>query len=325
MAENECNENIIHNELSNCALITIHTNKTYLNICKVANYISTRKDYFDKATEIRLKTIPSRNIYVNVDLNSDTNLAKANLTLTPYDLAVMDAAHTLYLCGLDTFSPAMILRVMSGNCYQDATRQKVDSITHAINKLRHMDIVIDYSAEARLRKLIPKDGKAIINSYLLPVEDMVCRSTNGHPVHSYRLIEESALYTYASKINQIISVPASILDTHDSSLSDTDEVIVIKRYLVKRIEGMKNKKNNLISKDIVYSWYDVKTHSQKGLLYDLGIYPDNYSESSWVNKKSHIHHTIVKILDCFVAKGYIASYKEIRGSKSSIKGVSLCV
>ena len=325
MTENKCGENKRNTEFSPGALITLHPDKTYINVCKVANFMSSNKDFYDKNTQLRLKTIPRKNICVNVDLNIDTYLNMASLTLTPYDMAVIDAVHTLYFSGLDTFSTGMILRTMSGNMDQDATKQKVESISQSINKMRHIDISIEYTEEAKVRKLIPQNGTAVIKSYLLPVEDIICHAPNGRAIHAYRILKSSALYDYAVQIHQIICVPSTILDTHDSSLNDTDEVIILKRYLIKRIEGMKNPKNNLDSKEIIYSWYSAKTHSSKGLLYELGITAENYSDSAWLNKKSKLHQTVKKILDCFKSKGYIYSYTEIRGAKSCIKGVSLCV
>lgn len=296
--------------------------KEYINISKVAHYISANTGLVDNETSLRLKTIPKKNVFVDVDLHKDEHLQLSSPNVTQYDMAVLDAVYTLFVNKQSMFSPEMLLRIMSGNFEQDASPQKIGSITRSINKLRHIDIRIDYTDEARARKLIGKNRTAVITSYLLPVDEIESRAANGQTIHAYRLLTEPALYVYARNIQQIIDVPTVLLETHDT-LSDTDEVIVLKRYLVKRIEGMKNPKNLLFSTKITYEWYDVKTKSNKGMFAELGYDATEYTESAWRNKKSKLHKFVLKLLTAFQQDGYIKSFTEVRGAKSSIEGVEI--
>ena len=128
--------------------------KEYMNISKVAHYISANTGLVDNETSLRLKTIPKKNVFVDVDLHKDEHLQLSSPNVTQYDMAVLDAVYTLFVNKQSMFSPEMLLRIMSGNFEQDASPQKIGSITRSINKLRHIDIRIDYTDEARARKLI---------------------------------------------------------------------------------------------------------------------------------------------------------------------------
>ena len=69
----------------------------YLNISKVAKYISTKQGLINTNEEISLQltTIPKKNIFVTVNLFADENLSISNPNITLYDAAVMDAIYTL--------------------------------------------------------------------------------------------------------------------------------------------------------------------------------------------------------------------------------------
>lgn len=86
---------------------------------------------------------------------------------------------------------------------------------------------------------------------------------------------------------------------------------------------MKNPKNRLFSTKISYEWYDVKTKSSKGMFAELGYNASEYTEFAWRNKKSKLHKFVLKLLAAFQRDGYIKSFTEVRGAKSSIEGVEI--
>ena len=123
-------------------------------------------------------------------------------------------------------------------------------------------ITIDCTEELIARKVLKKGQKAHLKSYLMPLRELEVKLGNQKIAKGYQLIEEPVLYTYAEKVGQIINVPRSLLETK-GELSDTDEVIIIKRQLIKRIEAMKNSKNHIVSRKISYEWYDKNTNTFK--------------------------------------------------------------
>ena len=55
--------------------------KEYMNISKVAHYISGNTGLLDNETSLRLKTIPKKNIFVAVDLHKDEHLQSKRHTV----------------------------------------------------------------------------------------------------------------------------------------------------------------------------------------------------------------------------------------------------
>ena len=226
--------------------------KEYLNNSKIANYISSNNNLLDKT--LQLTTIPKKNIFVTVDLTTDENLSVTNQNITQYDMAVMDSVYTLLVNGTSSFTPEMIVRIMSGNFEQDVTPQKAGSVTKSLNKLSLIRISIDCTDELRMRKQIGNNKTAQLTSYLMPIREITIRSANHQTeMKGFQLIEKPVLYTYAENIKQIMSVPTALLEAKNK-ISNTDDVIII-----------------------------------KGFLQTLGFNKNNYS--NWKKKKSRLHNT----------------------------------
>lgn len=300
--------------------------KEYFNNSKVANYISTNTGIVDVAS-LQLTTIPKKNIFVAVDLTSDENFKLSNPNVTQYDLAVMDAAYTILKNGRDSFTPEMIVRIMAGNMDLDVTPQKKAAVTRSLNKLRHIDITIDCTEEFRARKLIGKDDKdLILSSYLMPLEKIsFTPAFHKEKIEGFRFIKEPVLYTYAESVKQIIDAPTELLEM--TNVNMTDDFIILRDYLLKRIATMKNPKNHRESKRITYEWTDKKDGKIKGLLPDLG-YTKEYQEihsSNWRRKKSEIHKSVLVILDNFKEKEFIEGYEVIisDAGRKTIYGVDI--
>lgn len=293
--------------------------KEYLNNSKIANYISSNNNLLDKT--LQLTTIPKKNIFVTVDLTTDENLSVTNQNITQYDMAVMDSVYTLLVNGTSSFTPEMIVRIMSGNFEQDVTPQKAGSVTKSLNKLSLIRISIDCTDELRMRKQIGNNKTAQLTSYLMPIREITIRSANHQTeMKGFQLIEKPVLYTYAENIKQIMSVPTALLKAKNK-ISNTDDVIIIKRALIKRIEIMKSNKNLINSNIINYERYDSKTGDTKGFLQTLGFNKNNYS--NWKKKKSRLHNTITSILDIFIQDNYILGYTVITEGKQKINGIQI--
>ncbi len=109
-------------------------------------------------------------------------------------------------------------------------------------------------------------------------------------------MEIPALYEYAKKVRQIVSVQQEVLKIPE--LSNTDDIIAIKTYLAYRIELMKNKRNRVKSDkilfDTVFEECQIEFHS---------------NEKKERKRKREI---ICKILDYWVTTNYIAWYELIK-------------
>ena len=217
--------------------------KEYMNNSKVANFISSNTELLDKT--IQLKTIPKKNVFVTVDLTADEKVSLTNQDITPYDMAVMDSVYTLLANEVTSFSPEMVVRIMSGNFEQKITQHKLDEVNNSMRKLSMIRISIDCTDELVTRKKIKKGSRVALTSYLMPVREIKVDSGNNQAtMNGYQLIEKPVLYIYAESVKQIVSVPTSLLEVNGY---DTDDMMIIKRALIKRIEMIKNDKNNISS------------------------------------------------------------------------------
>jgi hypothetical protein len=301
--------------------------KEYLNNSKVANYISTQNDLFSNT--MHLSTMPRKNIFVTVDLAADENLALSNQNITQYDIAVMDAVYTMLVNGAAAFTPEMVVRIMSGNFDQYVKPQKAGAVTRSLHKLSLIRISIDCTNELRARKKIEKDQTAKLTSYLLPLREIEIQSANHQTVmRGYQLIEKPVLYTYAEAVKQIIDVPTELLEITDASgsghLPDTDDIIVIKRAIIRRIEQMKNEKNHMDNDTIRYERYDPTTGTKKGFFAMLGFDESNYKNTDqWKKRKSSLNRIVTTILDDFTREKYISDYEIIKEGKQKIIGVKI--
>lgn len=289
----------------------------YFNNTKIAKVISTRENLVDTGG-ISIKTI-REGVITDVDLVSDERL-QLTKDITPYDMAVQDAIYSLYQAGCDRFTVQMVGEIMSGNTNQDILPQKIEEISRSIHKMRHIDISIDCTEEWIAKgKRLPKSGKVIFKSYLLPLAEVKVTAGNQMEMEGYRLLSKPALYDYAEHLNQIVNVPIGLLATQEL-LSDNTEVIIIKRYLIKKIALMKNKRNDLCSDRISLEWYDKKNHEMKGLYAELGYHAEDYSK--WRDKKAQLRSITVKILEYLKSVGYIKSYQEYLDGRE-IKGYEI--
>lgn len=124
------------------------------------------------------------------------------------------------------------------------------------------------------------------------------------------VIDKSALYAYAEDINQIIAVPTQRF-TQIPGRSETKELILLRRALIKRIELLQNKKNKVVSNKINY------VHFFSVL---LGC-KENQS-INWRKQKSKYHLMVLDILQRFVDDGYINNYQVVKDN-NRISGVKI--
>ena len=259
-----------------------------------------------------------------VDIVKEKKLSLSNPDVNQFDLAVMDSVYTLAVSGIMRFTPEDVARIMSGNLEQDITPKKVQEIKESIEKLSFIRLTIDYTDEMIARGEV-KPGKRTfeLESYMVPVRKIEVKSRNNQTkLTGYQLLEMPILYQYAEKTHQIAGVPLEILNT--PSISDTNDVIVIKRALIRRIEAIKNPRNNVVSESIVYERVDHTTGQITGFFAKLGFFEENYKTAAqWKKKKSVLHNTVIKILTDFKEKNYINGYEVIKEGKQKITGVKI--
>ena len=123
----------------------------------------------------------------------------------------------------------------------------------------------------------------------------------GNKVVSLKLVDVPVLYEISNYLNQVTRVPLYLLKSKEHY---TDLGVVIRNYLLFRIECMKNRNNKIASKDILYT-----------TLYD------ELFRSEVVSKKMKemVKKKVSKVLDSFVNQNYIENYSIIKEGNATKK------
>lgn len=265
----------------------------YITNSKVARNIP--KDFpIDKDVLIAIgKKGSKKEITTYVKLNYENKNLSFTSVLDSYDKIVHDAVCTLHLAGNTTFTPEMVYRAMNGMTETEyVSPQSVQEIITSIEKSRFTKLTIDFTEEAKIKNL--KADKTTLSNMLLAVTE-VDVVVSGITKKAYFLDREPILYTYSNAVGQIINIPIKLLETKEI-IRSTKEVVILKEYLIERIEGMKNKKNNLQSNNILYE----------------SVYKKLSLNKPTKQKASKLRNCIKKILENWVTEKYIKCFKEYK-------------
>lgn len=292
----------------------LEVKNSYQNTTKVMHGMKEIDEKIDQGA-YKVETLPEQGVMVVVDLLSDPNIKVNSHNLTAFDMAVADAVYTLKKAGYAIVSDAMIFRVITGNLNYRARKENLGLIEESMRRLKATNVKIDYTDEMMVRKRgkTPDVQHYASRSSIVDYREEYFRVGNGIKVKAY-VLYGSCLYEYAEAVGQIACIPLSYLAT-SSLISDCDETIVIKRYLIKRILMIKNPKNRRISNRIIYEKIDYDG-KRIGMFEDLGFKRESFkTEKGWLNKRSKLHKTIIGYLEKFKNDGLFTDYTIIRSGR----------
>lgn len=249
---------------------------------------------------------------------------------TEYDRNVYNAVSSLYVYGDQSHvvTPAMVYRAMTGlTDSEKPTAGQLAAVTRSLDKMRFIRARIDCTAELQARR-ITLNSKQInggeIDTYLLTA-DAIKVQAGGQTVRAYRIIKTPILYEYAAAVKQVLTLPASVLDVKElnpggsigARLPNTESRILIKGYLIRRIEGMKGK-NGLNNPVIALYDYQRDGETHQGL-YSIAGKPDADRK-----EMQRIREDAEKMLAYWAATGYIKSF-EAQTERKKITGYIITV
>lgn len=217
---------------------------------------------------------------------------------TAYDRTVYNGICSLFQAGNKHFTPVMVYRAMNGvteNRY--ISPQAVGAVTRSIEKLRVTKLTIDCTDQL---KAYPKLRQATVDDMLLTVKKVRVLNQNGEIQDAYAFNSIPILYDYSRSIGQVLSIPPRLLNS-SKKLNTTEEVIVIREYLIRRIEGMKGK-NALKSDRITYA----------AIYEELGIDQTAITK----DKARKIRDNTEKLLGHLQAEGFISGFTEYKSGRT---------
>ena len=196
----------------------------------------------------------------------------------------------------------MVYRAMNGMIESEFVSPKsIKMIVDSLEKLRITDISIDYTEQVRMTNPADSFDAARVSGSMLMMQKVTV-STGGVTKWAYRLAASPIVYEYSKLIKQIIPIRLDLLNTKETTRS-TDTVIIIRQYILQRVELMKNKKNNMNSRLISYD-----------SIYELLNTPDDRKLRATIRSQTE------RLLDNYIGKEYIAGYEIVRRGRA-ITGV----
>lgn len=250
---------------------------------------------------------------------------------TEYDRNVYNAVSSLYVYGDQSHvvTPAMVYRAMTGlTGSEKPTAGQLAAVTRSLDKMRFIRARIDCTAELQARRITLNSQQingGEIDTYLLTA-DAIKVQAGGQTVKAYRIIKTPILYEYAAAVKQVLTLPASMLDVKEidsngvvttRSLPNTESRILIKGYLIRRIEGMKGK-NGLRNPVIALYDYQKDGETHQGLYSIAGNSDPTRTEASRIRDDAE------KMLAYWQATGSIKGF-EAQKQRSKITGYKITV
>lgn len=199
---------------------------------------------YNEEFDLRInKEAAKKKILTKVSLNYDDSniqIYDKDRRFTPYDRTVHNAVCSLFEAGNTNFTPDQVYRAMNGlDDQQYVSPQSVGAITRSLDKQRRIYAKVDYTNEAKAYR---KDVRScIVEDHILSAKKITLEA-GGHKVTGYKLNNKPILYEYAQLTGQVLTVPSKLLNTKDV-IRSTEDVIIIREYLIRRIEVMKKNKD----------------------------------------------------------------------------------
>lgn len=208
---------------------------------------------------------------------------------TPFDREVLNAVTTLYVEGNNEYITAeAIYKIMTGDTKARLQPVMREKIVESMAILGRTFVKIDATREAL--EFYNVDSMAFEESALIIRKATVERGKNR--VDAYQILGAPILYKYASGKKQIGRAPAKLLK---SSLKTSEEIIILKGYLLRRVEQMKNSART--SRNIRYAT----------IFESLGTF-EGLTDQQVKDKRKKLYKSIATVFDEWKADGYITEY-----------------
>lgn len=281
------------------------TDETTINFNSVLpkiNYILNNKAGINLPTIVGkgcydLNVAPSgkKEVLTKINIDYADKSIELPTSFTAYDKAVMNACISWWAAGNTEFTPNQIYRCMNGMTDKETVSpQSVGAVTRSIDKARRLLCTIDYTAEAKMYN--KKTDSYTVEDYILSAKK-VRLETGGRTISGYQFNDAPILYNYAQISGQIVSIPTNLFNT-SSVVRSTNENIVMREYLLRRIEVIKKGKsqNNKIAYDTLFK--------------DIG------EEAANSDRIKTVRGYIKKMLGYYVDKKYIIGFEEYKNGRT---------
>lgn len=269
--------------------------------------------------------------YFSMEWSAEDSGITLSRKMSPYDESVANAVYSLYEAGNGIITTRQICAQMkaleSSNSGIDAAA--INKTTKSIEKQRRTMAKIDATEVFERRGIT--DYTAKIETYFLPLRKITVKGKGKKErMEAYQFIEQPPVLANARALKQISTVPMEILQIENTNM--TDDMIVLRDYLIRRVEAAKNKR---LTKKMLYSTiYDLMDLAEPSLYSYLNATDEATGEivtaetaykrdlHNYQKKAATVRKNVKKILSSWVKKQYIKGYSENKKGKT-IEAVTL--
>lgn len=288
----------------------------YIPTSKLTRNLNTIIDAGMRGVSLNVASSESQQpMHTNCIISFDDDKTNLSKKTTPFDTLVYNAIATYaeHFGADKLITLENIYRIMVGDSGSATpSKQQVEKIKQSIDKMRVYTIKIDCTDEVTAYKKSHlaeecdqlrenKEGKFFFDTYLLACE-WISAVSNRNEITALHLLRKPVMLEYSKISGQILNIPSYLLDTKHIQ-QNTERNLILKDYLLRRIEGMKG--NNNLNQNII------SLHSyQKNGKYKQGLYEQVMQQDEISRKDSEIlRKAAVKYLDYWKECNYIKDYQ----------------
>lgn len=183
-------------------------------------------------------------VFVGWDEQTDITLPQ---NLTAYDREVFNGLCSILESGQSFCTSKQIYEAMAGKASRSP--QAEARVTRSMRKLMTTLITLDWTNHAKMKGIELKEGEGVHTEENMIYAQAAFAKINGQKIQGYKIMKEPALLKYAKTVGQITTINRKYLKL--DSINNTENSIVLKNYIIRRIETMKNSRNNIKNNTII--------------------------------------------------------------------------
>ena len=315
---------------------------TYIANSKLANEIIGKR--IDGAYRDFVVTGKFEDEQANMTYILEYDDADIHPTFDEYDSCVLNAVVSLYKEGNTVMNPAMIARKMNGmDKSESVTPGQIEDIIRSMLKLMKTMLMFDATQELRHYPItingVPIDT-ICYQGHIIQCDATIVTAGGSYDI-AWSVNKMPDIFTHAELRKHIWRVPSKVYAVRrietvigedgqehkklGRRLLNTEQIIVVREKLIKRIEGMKGQ--NALSNDCIrledYTRKDKGVRRTRKCLYSLAN-PHKPDENGIIKpltrvEKKRIRDDVEAILDYWIFIEYIHGY-EIRMENGKAAG-----
>ncbi len=273
--------------------------------------VAVTKQIMDPNNPIKAIRVDQKGTVIEASITTDEKQQSARID--SFDTLVEEAIGCIIDNNIKTFEKngyvdvplsAIAQQVLILNSNAHISKEQSNAITTSMNKLRHIFVNINFTAQAEAHK------KLKIDKATATIEDNALNYTKttviykGNTIDVYRIHSYPPRYKYSKSVRQISGVSRELI--YLPNMNITRGVAILRRYLVEYIESLKN--NPKLSRTIFFETINKACEGQFA-------YESKESRRDFRKK-------VTSMLDGFQLSTYILEYEIVKEGRE-LKGVRI--